>query len=293
MLLPEFDFHEPETMDEACQLMAEYGVKAKLIAGGTDLMVNMKKKLVAPEHVVSVARLGDLKMTEKTSAVFKIGACFTVADLAESDEINETLSALGAGARALGSPLVRNLATIGGNLGSARPAADLPPSLIAYGSKVILASDRGRREVTLDNFFTGPGLTEIQPDEILCEIHIDIPPAGAGAGYINLGIRKAQDCNLVNVASFLALEGDGQTIKSARIVMGCVGPIDLRSPSAEKILVGEKASDALFGKAGKAAAGDARPIDDFRGSAEYKKDMVGVLCTRTLGIALDEARNRQ
>ena len=293
MLLPKFDFHEPGTLDEACRQMAEYGVKAKVIAGGTDLVVNMKKKLITPQHVVSVSKLGELRMTEKTSTVFKIGACFTVADLAESDEINETLGALGAGARALGSPLVRNLATIGGNLGSARPAADLPPPLMVYKSKVILSSHRGRREVSLDDFFVGPGLTEIQPDEILCEIHVDIPPAGAGAGYMNLGIRKAQDCNLINVGSFLALEEDGQTIKSARVVMGCVGPTHLRSPSAEKTLMGKKASDALFEKAGQAAAGDAHPIDDFRGCAEYKRDMVGVLTTRTLRIALDEARNRQ
>ena len=293
MLLPEFDFTEPETLDEACQLMARHGARAKLIAGGTDLMVNMKKRLVEPEHVVSISRLEDLKMTEKTNAVFKIGACFTVSDLAQSDEIKKELGAVGAGARALGSPLVRNLATIGGNVASARPAADLPPSLAAYGSKAVMASVRGRREVSLDNFFAGPGLTEILPDEILCEIHVDIPPAGAGAGYINLGVRKAQDCNLVNVGSFIALEDDGRTIKSARIVMGCVGPTLLRSLSAEKILIGEKASDSLFKKAGKAAAGEAAPIDDFRGSGEYKRDMAGVLTRRTLGAAFDEARNRQ
>jgi CO/xanthine dehydrogenase FAD-binding subunit len=293
MLLPKFDFHEPVTIGEACQVMAEHGVKAKLIAGGTDLMVNMKKKLVTPEHVVSIARLEELKTTEKAGAVFKIGACVTVSDLAASKKVNETLGALGAGARALGSPLIRNLATIGGNLGTARPAADLPPSLMAYGSKVVLSKDGGTREVLLDDFFTGPGLTEIQPNEILSEIHVNIPPAGAGAGYMNLGVRKAQDCNLVNVGSYLELDSDGQTIKSARVVMGCVGPTHLRAPSAEKVLIGETASEALFKKAGEAAAGDASPIDDFRGCAAYKRDMVGVLTVRTLGLALGEARNRQ
>lgn len=292
MLLPRFDFHEPKTVDEVCQILADFGAKAKLIAGGTDLMVNMKKKLISPEHVVSISRIEELTTTEKTKSVFKIGACYTVADLAASDEINRTLSALACGARALGSPLIRNLATIGGNIGTARPAADLPPSLMAYGATVVLANAKGRRNVSLDNFFVGPGLTEIQPDEILCEIHVNLPPAGSGAGYINLGTRKAQDCNLVNVGSFLALEADGKTIKSARVVMGCVGPTQLRSVSAEKILIAEKATEALFEKAGQAAMKDAHPIDDFRACAEYKRDMVGVLTRRTLGIALKEAINR-
>lgn len=293
MLLPKFDFHEPKTVEEVCGILGTYGVKAKLLAGGTDLIVNMKKRLISPAHVVSIMRIEELKKIEVTKTVFKIGSCVTVAELAESEDIHRTISALGSGARALGSPLIRNLATIGGNLGSARPAADLPPSLMAYGSKVILAGNKGTREVSLDKFFVGPGLTEIRPHEILCEIHVFIPPLGSGAGYINLGTRKAQDCNIVNVASFLALDSDGQTIKNARIVMGCVGPTHLRSPSAEKILIGEKVSDALFEKAAQAAMGDSHPIDDFRGCAEYKRDMVGVLTKRTLGIALQEARNRQ
>lgn len=274
-------------------MMAAYGIGAKLIAGGTDLVVNMKKKLVAPEHVVSVARLDELKMFDQRDGLFIIGAGCTVAELAASDEINAVLSALGAGARALGSPLVRNRATIGGNLGSARPAADLPPPLMAYGSSVILVSTFGQRAVSLDQFFVGPGMTEIRPDEILSEIHISMPPAGAGAGYMNIGVRKAQDCNLTNVAAYLALDADGETIKTARVVMGCVGPTHLRSPSAEKILKGAKASPVLFEKAGQAAADDAQPIDDFRGCAQYKRDMAAVLTIKTLGMALSEARNRQ
>jgi CO/xanthine dehydrogenase FAD-binding subunit len=293
MRLPEFDFTETQTLDEACRLMAESGARAKLIAGGTDLMVHMKKGLLAPGHVVSISRLEELKVMERSGAVFKIGACVTVSDLAESDEINGSLGALGAGARALGSPLVRNLATIGGNLASARPAADLPPSLTVYGSKASLASVRGVREAPLDVFFAGPGLTEIQPDEILTQIRVDIPPAGAGAGYLNIGIRKAQDCNLVNVASFIALEDDEKTIREARVVMGCVGPTQLRSPGAENVLTGEKASEKLFERAGQAAAGDARPMDDFRGCAEYKRDMAGVLTRKTLALALEAARRDQ
>ncbi len=131
MLLPKFDFHEPKTLNEACQILAAYGVKAKLIAGGTDLMVNMKKKILSPEQVISISRIGELKKLDTSGDSIRIGSCFTVADLSTSDVIQKHLSALGEGAKNLGTPLIRNLATIGGNLGSARPAADLPPALMA------------------------------------------------------------------------------------------------------------------------------------------------------------------
>lgn len=288
MRLPKFDFHEPKTLEEACQIMAALGKKAKPVAGGTDLIVNMKKKILSPEHLVSISRVEALKHLDIANGQIRIGACVTVAELAESRGIGQKLSALASGAQNLGSPLIRNLATIGGNLGSARPAADLPPSLIAYGAKVILKHRTGERTIPLETFFMGPGLTDIQPDELLTEIQVDAPSPLAGAGYLNLGVRKAQDCNLVNVASFIQLDQNGAIICDARIVMGCVGPTPLRAPSAEKMLVGEKPVESLFEKAGEAAMQDCRPIDDFRGTSAYKRAMVGVLTKRTLGAAYQE-----
>ena len=291
MLLPKFDFHEPKTVEEACQLLSEYGKKARPIAGGTDLMVNMKKKVVSPEHLVSLSRIDVLKSLAKAEGVLKIGACFTVADLIENQTVKETVSALKAGASALGSPLVRNLATIGGNLGSARPAADLPPSLMVYGATLVLKSNQGERSIPIGGFFKGPGATECRPDEFIVEIHIPVPPQAAGAGYINLGVRKAQDCNIVNVASYISLDANG-VIETARVAMGCVGPTHLFSEGAAKVLVGERPDAKLFEKAAEAAQKDCMPITDFRGSAEYKRAMVGTLTRRTLRIALDEAKAR-
>jgi carbon-monoxide dehydrogenase medium subunit len=291
MLLPKFDFHEPTTITEACQILDRFLGKAKPISGGTDLMVNMKKKIIAPEHLVSLARIDELKQSGPINGSYRIGACMTVSEIAESPSLHQSLSALVQGARNLGTPLIRNLATIGGNLGSARPAADLPPSLMVYGARVTLASSVGRRVIPIDQFFVGPGLTEIQPNEILSEIHMDIATQGCGASYLGLGIRKAQDCNLVNVASFLQLDKDAHTIQTARIVMGSVGPTFLRTAKAENILVGEKATEPLFKKAAEASCLDSRPIDDFRGSAAYKRAMVGVLTFRTLNMALNQARN--
>jgi CO/xanthine dehydrogenase FAD-binding subunit len=291
MLLPKFDFHEPATLEEACQIMAEYGTRAKVLAGGTDLLVDMKKKLTTPRQVVSITRIKEMKKIEASPDGLKLGPCFTVADVAASDAIAKRWRALCAGAKALGNPLVRNLATIGGNVVTASPSADLPPSLIAYGARVVLKKTSGERVVSLDHFFLGAGLTEIAPDEILTEIQIDAPPPYSGAGYINEGIRKCRDCNVVNVASFITLDGPDGAIKNARIVMGCVGSTDLRAVSAEKLLVGEKPSETLFARAGEAAMQEAAPRGsaESRASAEYKKDMVGELTSRTLHLAWKEA----
>ena len=289
MLLPKFDFHEPASLSEACEILAAYGPKAKLMAGGTDLMVNMKKEILSPEHLVCLSRIESMRGIEEKGDQIVIGGRYTVAELAVDPLVREKLGALCSGAKALGSPLVRNRATIGGNIGSARPAADLPPSLIAYGATVMLESSSGKREIFLGKFFKGPGFTEIGPDEVLTEIRVPVPREGEGAGYINLGVRKAQDCNIVNVASFIALNEKDGTIKKARIVMGSVGPTPIRAASAEAALMGQKPDEALFLKAGEAARQDCTPIDDFRGAASYRKAMVGVLTKRTLDIAYRQA----
>jgi carbon-monoxide dehydrogenase medium subunit len=289
MRLPKFDYHRPRSVKEACAIMAAYGAKAKLVAGGTDLMVNMKKRIVAPEHLVCLSRIESMRGIEEAGDEIVIGGRYTVAELTADALVEEKLGALRAGAKALGSPLVRNRATIGGNIGSARPAADLPPSLIAYGAAVTLESDNGKRSLPLGEFFKGPGFTAMSPHEVLTEIRVPVPRQGEGAGYINLGVRKAQDCNVVNVAAFIALDVKDGTITKARIVMGSVGPTPVRAFSAEALLMGERPDETLFLKAGEAARQDCTPIDDFRGAASYRKAMVGVLTQRTLDIAHRQA----
>jgi carbon-monoxide dehydrogenase medium subunit len=289
MLLPKFDYHEPASVSEACEIMDTYGPKAKPLAGGTDLMVNMKKKILAPEHLVYLGGIDAMHGIEEKDGYIVIGGCYTVAELTLDALVEEKLSALRSGAKALGSPLVRNRATIGGNIGSARPAADLPPSLIAYNAAVVLESSKGKREVALNDFFKGPGFTEAGVDEVLTEVRVPVPTDGQGAGYINLGVRKAQDCNVVNVASFVALDEKDGRISQTRIVMGSVGPTPLRATSAEAVLMGAKPDEALFLKAGEAARQDCTPIDDFRGAASYRKAMVGLLTKRTLEIAHRQA----
>jgi len=292
MILPTFEFHEPASIGEACELMARHGGKARPLAGGTDLLVNMKKKVLKPERLVSLGRIPELLQLERSNGTLWIGAGVTVSAIAASATVDRDAAALGQGARALGTPLIRNLATVGGNIGSARPAADLPPALIVYDAVLVLQSAAGERRLPIGEFFKGPGLTVAREDELITAVVIRVPEGCAGAGYLNLGVRKAQDCNIVNVAAFLALDERAETIRAARVALGSVGPTPLRSPSAEAALIGQKPTDAIFELAADAARRDCSPILDFRGSAEYRRDMVGVLTRRTLAMALSEARSR-
>ena len=172
MLLPKFEFHQPGSVAEACEIMSEFGLKAKVLAGGTDLIVNMKKKILAPQHLVCLSKIAPMHGIEEKNGQITIGGRYTVAELTVDALVEKKLGALRSGARALGSPLVRNRATIGGNICSARPAADLPPALIAYGATVVLQSNKGKREVPLNTFFKGPGLIETDVNEVLTEVRV-------------------------------------------------------------------------------------------------------------------------
>jgi carbon-monoxide dehydrogenase medium subunit len=292
MRLPRFEYYEPATLEEACQIMGELKESARPLAGGTDLLVHMKTGLISPANLVYLGKLKELNDISWSGSLLRIGACRTVARLSESNEVASLFGALAEGAGNLGSPLIRNLATIGGNIVTARPAADLPPPLMACGASVLLMSESGERRVPLDRFFRGPGLTVIKPDEVLAEVQIEKPPAGSGSCYIKLGKRRALEIAIVSVAAFVALDGRDGSIVAARIVMGAVAPKPMRADSAEKLLLGEKPTGSLLQAAGKTAAGESIPIDDFRGSASYRRDMVAVLTERAVREAVSRAQNK-
>jgi len=270
-------------------MMAELGEGVKPIAGGTDLIVNMRRGAATPEHVLSLGRIKELCAMDLSGSTLRIGACCTVASVAESSNIASRFPALCEGALSLGSPLIRNLATAGGNLVTARPAADLPPPLMAYDGSVTLQSSCGKRVVALDRFFVGPGRTAMKPTEILTSIVLETPAAFSGASYIKLGTRRALEISIASVACFLSLERPGGKILAARVVLGAVAPFPMRAGDAEKTLIGEIPSPPLFLKAGQAAAAESKPIDDHRGTAEYRRDMVSVLTQKMLGVALERA----
>jgi carbon-monoxide dehydrogenase medium subunit len=292
MILPRFEFYEPRDLKEACALMAFHKQKVVPLAGGTDVLVNMKKRVIQPEYLIGLSRIPELKTVQKEKKQFRIGSGVTAAQIAASTEIKKNFRALAAGAETLGSPLVRNLATIGGNIVNSRPAADFPPGLMAYGAKLVLARQVGTRVVALEDFIRGPGQTVLAADELLVEIVLDEPPAFTGSAYLKLGIRKALEISIVNLVAVLTLEKPNGVIRAARIVMGAVGPTPLRAPRAEKLLIGAKPDEALFARAGEAAAGDSRPIDDFRGSAAYRREIIKVFTRRALAMAWEDAKTK-
>jgi CO/xanthine dehydrogenase FAD-binding subunit len=292
MLIPRFIYHKPSTLKEACEIKGELKNKALLLAGGTDVLVNMKRGVISPENLISlnsIAEIASNSINDKKGQTI-IGACGKVAGLM-NEKFLLPYNALRTGMDSIGSPIIRNLATIGGNIVTARPAADLSPSLIAYKATAVLNSVSGIREVSMDDFFIGVGKTVINDDEILTAIILNNLPSYSGSAYIKLGTRKALEISLVNVAAVITLEKPDGPIADARIVMGAVGPVPLRAKTAEKILIGEKPSAGLFAKAAEAAAAkDSSPIDDFRGSAEYRRDMVKVLTERALKKALNDIK---
>jgi CO/xanthine dehydrogenase FAD-binding subunit len=288
MFLPQFDYLAPTTIEEACSMLGHYGTKAKVLAGGTDLLVNMKKKLLAPEQIISLNKIEGLgEITTQNGAGLSIGPLSTAAYLAGSKSIQDRISVLAQGAGRLGSPLIRNRATVGGNLITARPASDLAPPLLVLGAGLILKGPQGDRSIPLEQFFLGPGQTVIMADEILTGIVIPKNQGPCAGAYFKLGTRKALEIALVNVASYLEL-ADDDSIKKARVALGAVAPIPFLASSAAKVLEGVKPKnqdDPIFNEAARAAARDSKPITDHRGSADYRLNMVEILTRRTLKAA--------
>ncbi len=290
MLLPHFEFHAPKTRAEALEMLSGFGEKARILAGGTDLLVNLKTGRDEAEEVVSLHRLEDLSGIELTGGGLKIGPLTVIARLAARDDLGPA-SFLADAAGKLGSPLIRNRATLGGNIAASRPAADTAPPLMALGAQVLLQSGEGQRTVELNGFFTGPGENVLKPGEMIGGFVIPPLPRGSGGGYEKLGARKALEISIVNVAAFLSLSGDG-AIKTARIVLGAVGPTPLRAKGAENLILGERPkgpNDAIFHGAASAAVGNACAIDDQRGTADYRCRMVEVLTKRALAKAYSQA----
>lgn len=290
MALPRFQYHEPTALVEACAMLQAFGEESALLAGGTDLLVKMKDRLLKPQHIISLAELGEIQQIKTTSSPISIGACCTVSRLAESEAIRTTFPALASAAEQIGSPAVRNLGTLGGNIMTASPAADLPPALMAYGARVRLKTADQERILPLEEFFRGPGATCIEKGEILVDIQLKKPGEGSGAEFFKLGTRQALQISVINGSCFLSLDSRSGNIETARVVLGAVAPTHVRAISAENMLLGQSPSEDLFQEAGKAAALDCSPIDDLRGSAEYRRDMIRMRTSRSLETALQEAR---
>jgi carbon-monoxide dehydrogenase medium subunit len=291
-LLPKFDFYEPDSVAEACKVLADAKTEGKIIAGGTDIMVNMKKGLLSPKCLVSLAKISGLSSVEPITGGIVIGPNLIVAKLIEFDLMRKKFNLLSKAASVLGSPLIRNRATIGGNIVTARPAADLPPPLMAMGARVVLTKKGKERELPLDDFFVGPGQTKIKPGEILTKIIVDDPPPFTGWDYIKLMHRNALEIAIVAVAVRITLDSPDGNIKDARVILSAVAAKAIHAVSAEKILIGEKPTEKLFKQAAALASTDCTPITDIRGGAEYRCAMVETLTNRALQGAYLQIRGK-
>jgi len=282
MSLPRFEYLAAQTVAEACSLLSQYGKAAKVIAGGTDLLVKMKERELTPKYVVSLKGITDLDYIDYDKVKgLRIGALTSNDSIAGSVIIQKRFGLLSEAAAKIGTPQIRNMGTIGGNLCNAAPSADTAPPLIALGARVKLVSPKGERTVPLEEFFTGPGETVLQIDELLTEIQVPKPMPGARGVYLKLFPRGAVDIAAVGVAVLLILGEDG-ACSDAKIVLGAVAPTPIRVKKAEAIVKGKQYKNEVIEKAAETAAKEARPISDVRCSADYRREMVEVLTRRAL-----------
>jgi CO/xanthine dehydrogenase FAD-binding subunit len=292
MLLPKFEYHEPLTLEEALRLLSEFGGNAKCLAGGTDVLVRMKLKVDKPTHLVSIARIPGLdEIIPREKHGVTVGGGVTAAALSRHELIMDRFTPLAVAASRLGAPMIRNRATIGGNLANARPAADFPPPCMVLNATLRLKSSAGERDIPVNDFFRGPGETVIEPHELLVAIDMETPPPWSGGAYVKLGARKALEISMVNVAALITLDSPDGRITNARIALGAVAPTPVRAFAAEQLLIGEKPSEELFQRAGEVGVGMCSPITDHRGTMEYRCMMIEVLTKRALGMALEQARS--
>jgi carbon-monoxide dehydrogenase medium subunit len=264
----------------------------QMVAGGTVRAFATKTNKPAPKFLVSLHKIKMLKGIEQLDdGRLRMGAFTTIREIERSQMIRDNWPALSDGADSLGSPLVRNRGTVGGNIANARPAADTVIPIIALGGILELQSSSAIRTVAAGEFPTGPGTSVIQPDEILTSVLLPKTLPHSGSAYYKLANRKALEISTVGVAVWLALEAQDGPISDVRISLGAVGPTPLMAPSAQDYLINKKPTDDILEKASQLATGDARPIDDHRGSASYRLEMVKTLTERMLKAALKRAMN--
>ena len=287
-----FQYHCPSTVQEAAALLARLGTGASVLAGGTDLLVEIKEQLRRVDHVVNLKAIPGLDRLEwNPQRGLRIGALVRTADIEASPEVQRHHRGLWQAVCELGSLQVRHRATLAGNVCRASPSADTLPPLLADAAVVHLAGPAGQREVAAEDFFTGPGRTVRTGDEILTGFSWPVPRHGTGQAYLKHGRRRAMELATVGVAVTLVLEGE--RLADVRIALGAVAPTPIRVPEAESLLRGELPSPERVAAACAQAMASARPIDDVRASAAYRRQMVGVLVRRALDRALADARSRQ
>ncbi|TEU08524.1 xanthine dehydrogenase family protein subunit M [Candidatus Bathyarchaeota archaeon] len=268
-ILPvKFEYHAPETVEEVIELLMEHGEEARLLAGGTDLLVKMKQRLLEPRHLINLKKIDGLNGIEERHDGVHIGAVTRLRDLERSEVIRDRLPLLHEAVKAVGSVQIRNMATVGGNICNASPSADAALALIALDAKIDIAGSKGMRRLPLEEFFLGPGQTLLEAGEMLVNIVVSPPAPGSGSAFIKLG-RTSLDLATISIATILTLKKGA--VDLCRIAMGAVAPTPLRAREAEEFLKGKELTGEVLSRAAKLVSEAISPITDIRSTAEYRR----------------------
>ncbi len=287
MIPAPFDYHAPKTLDEAIGLLQRHGEEAKVLSGGQSLLPLLKLRLGFATQLVDIGRIPGLSYIKEENGFLKIGGATSESALERSDLIRQRYPLLFDTTRVIADPLVRNRATIGGNLAHGDPANDHPAAMLALGADIVVRGSGGERVIPITEFFTGLFQTALAGDVILTEIRIPVPAANSGGAYVKLE-RKVGDYATAATAAQLALGSKGK-IASAGIGLTNAGTVPVKATDAERFLTGKAPDEVAFAEAGRLAAAAASPSADWRGSVEYKREMVRVLTGRALARAAERA----
>ena len=285
-----FDLYSARDLKQAVALLTEHGASAKLLAGGTDLLVDLKASPHTPKVVIDVSRAADLRRIEMTADGLCIGAMVTHSEIMASSAVREHAPSLIDAAHTIGAVQTRNLGTLGGNLVTCVPSMDSGPALVALEAQVTVAGPEGSRRMPIGEFFVGPRKTILKPNELLVDVLVPKNNLGKPTDFLKFGLRKGQALALVNVAASVWIGAKKKVFMEPRIALGAVAPTVIRAPKAEAWLEGREVTPDAMAEAGRIAAAEARPISDFRASAEYRRDLIAVLTRRTLENAVARAQ---
>lgn len=288
MIPRSFEYYSPRTVAEAVALLQKLGPEAKLLSGGQSLIPMMKLRLLSPEYIVDINRIPNLDYITESDGHLKIGALAREHELESAAVVKQKFPILADTAKVIADPLVRSQATICGNLAHGDPANDHPATMLALGATVVATGPKGQREIGIEDFFPGLFTTALEPEEILTEIRIPTPPPRSGGAYLKLE-RKVGDFATAGVAVQITLDEAG-ACKRAGIGLTNVGMTPIKARQTESFLNGKQLDEATIQQAGELAASESQPMDDIRGSADYKRDLVRVLTGRALTTALNRAK---
>jgi carbon-monoxide dehydrogenase medium subunit len=276
-----FELFEPVSLEEATRLLNQIGEKCSILAGGTDLLLRLKREEIEPDFLVSLRRIAGLSFIQKEDGFVKLGAFTTHRTIEKSPMIRTSFGALSDAVDNLGSIQIRNIATIGGNICNAAPSADTVPPLMVHDAQLKIFGPNGERELPLEVFFEAPGRTKLIAGEILTETTLSTPPLLTSSAYIKLTRRSSMELPLLGVAAQISFSQEG-TISDGRIALSCAGPTCFRAKGAEALLRGNKLEKEFLEEVGLEVLKESKPRDSFRCSAQYRRAMIPILVARSL-----------